>query len=233
MTDADGPMTVYRSRDIVESFLQNVVVLDDLAVMPQPGKERPDKALASSIVHPDYPESSAVSDDVINPAYRGARLNADKVINAFAEIGLVCAVLDPAPNSALEEGPGSAIPKRITRAAVRADIVVLDWKIRDSAGEVALGVMKEILADDQDSHRLRLMAIYTGEPNLDEISEKTKTAIQDFYKDDRLEADNPSRISKGSVRVVILAKEGTISGHSPSRDYPEVKEGKLHRWLLV
>ena len=59
--------------------------------------------------------------------------------------------------------------------------MVLDWQIHESAGDVALDVMRNILADDQNSHRLRLIAIYTGEPDLGAISRRIQEAIQDFY----------------------------------------------------
>ena len=218
MTDANVSKVSCHHRDIVESFLQNVVVLEDLAVIPQPGEERPD-VLTTSIVHPEYPESPSTSGDTASRGSRGVPLNADTVINAFADIGLACAVVNATSDS--------AFPERITKAAVRADIVVLDWKIHDTAGDVALSVMKSILADDQNNHRLRLIAIYTGEPILNDISKQVKATIQAFYKDDELEAVNPSRISKGPVRVVILAKKGTLNPHISSLGYREVPEGEL------
>ena len=219
MTDANVPRVSCHHRDIAESFLQNVVVLDDLAVIPQPEEERPDTVQTTSIVHPEFPESPSTSGDSVSRGSRGVPLNAATVINAFADIGLACAVVNPASDS--------AFPERITKAAVRADIVVLDWKIHDSVGDVALRVMKNILADDQNSHRLRLIAIYTGEPILGDISEQVKATIQGFYKDDELEAVDPSRISKGPVRVVILAKKGTLNAHISSLGYREVPEGEL------
>ena len=220
MTDPYVPSdSAYRPRDIVESFLQTAVVLDDLVVISPASAGQEGAAPVRPIVIPDFPETLAASDDDASQYRSGVRLNADIVINAFADIGMVCAVLKAAP--------GGEFEKRTAKAAVRADMVVLDWKIHDSAGDVALSVMRNILADDQNNNRLRLIAIYTGEPDLRGIYERIQVAIEDFYEGEELEADCPSRITKGPVRVVILAKEGTFNSHSSSPGHQEVTEREL------
>ena len=220
MTDDNVPTDPgYQPRAIVESFLQNVVVLDDLVVMSEEGDERPGERPDTTLVSPDYRVPLAASDSGASPSRPDVPLNADTVINAFADLGMVCAVLKAAA--------GSAFPKRTAKAALRADIVVLDWQIHESAGDVALNVMRNILADDQNSHRLRLIAIYTGEPDLGGISSRIQEAIQDFYEVEELVVDGPSRITKGPMRVVILAKEGTIGAHNPSPRHQEVAECDL------
>ena len=220
MTDDNVPTAPgYQPRAIVESFLQNVVILDDLVVMSRQGDERPDATPDTTIRRPDYPESPAASDMGAGSNRADVSLTADTVINAFADLGMVCAVLKAAR--------GSAFPERTVKAAVRADIVVLDWKIHESDGDVALDVMKRILADDLNSHRLRLIAIYTGEPDLGGISRRIQEVIQDFYEGEDLVIDYPSRITKGPVRVVIFAKTGTVTAHSPSPRHQEVAEREL------
>ena len=221
MTDGNGPTDPgYQPRAIVESFLQNVVVLDDFVVISQQGDDRPGEIPDTTIISPDYRIPQATSDSGVSPGRRDVELHADTVINAFADLGMVCAVL--------KADPGSASPDRTVRAAVRADIVILDWKIHEQPpGDVALSVMKRILADDQSSHRLRLIAIYTGEPDLGSISKRVQGTIQDYYEDEELDAEDPSRITKGPVRIVIFAKEGTLSDRSPYRGYHEVGEGEL------
>ena len=225
MTDVDVPIdSRHQPRAIVESFLQNVVVLDDIVVMSQQGEERPDATPNTTIRRPDYPESSPAS--VTEAADRpDVPLNADIVIDAFADLGMVCAVLKATHDS--------ASPERTVRAAVRADIVVLDWKIHEQpAGDVALSVIKRVLAADQNNHRLRLIAIYTGEPDLGGISERIRLAIRDFYQGEEMDTTDPSRITKGPLRVVILAKEGTIGCHRPGPSHQEVTECDLAGCLV-
>ena len=226
MTDVDVPINSgHQPRAIVESFLQNVVVLDDFVVISQQGDDRPGDTPDTTIISPDYRIPQATSDSGVSPGRRDVELHADTVINAFADLGMVCAVL--------KADPGSASPDRTVRAAARADIVILDWKIHEQpAGDVALSVMKRILADDQNSHRLRLIAIYTGEPDLGGISERIRLAIQDFYPGEEVDISDPSRITKGPVRVVILAKEGTVGGHRPGPSHQEVTERQLAGTLV-
>ena len=66
-------------------------------------------------------------------------MDADAVIGGFADIGSVCAVLNPAP--------GDEFRERTVKTARRADIVILDWKIHDSVGDAALEVMRDILQE--------------------------------------------------------------------------------------
>lgn len=219
-------------RQVVESFLHSVVVLDDVLEMSAVGEKRLAAVSVSEITSPSYPERLSATDDTDMSPDRGAPLNVDVVVNAFADMGLVCSVLNPAPFDDARESLGNPFPRRITKAAVRADIVVLDWKIRDSSGEITLDILRQILSDDCSSRRLRLIAIYTGEPNLCEIAESVKKTIQEFYMENELESEHLSRLSKGPIRIVTLAKEGTISSHSPSSGFSEVTEVQLANTLV-
>ena len=189
-----------RSRELIESFLQTAVILDDLAEMPKPGGEQPVEIEPRSIDAPSYRILPAENPVEGHGDPRDFPLNAEAVINGFAEIGSLCAVLRPAPDEEYHE--------RTMKVASRADIVILDWKLHDSTGDEALDLLKEILNSDTINYRLRLLAIYTGEPNLEGVSERVKDAISEFYGDKAMDARDPYRITKGPLRIVILAKEG-------------------------
>ena len=225
MTESTVPYDLaYQSRDLVESFLQNVVVFDDLAVMSAMHHEHPDGGTVGQLSSPQYPELTAAKDDPVRVTQRGAHLDADAVIKGFADIGSVCAVLNPVPGDAFQE--------RIAKAAIRADIVVLDWKIHHSVGDATLSIVRSILQSDQNGNRLRLIAIYTGEPNLAQISERTQAVVDEFYSDEILEMDDRLRISKGPVRVIVLAKEGVTNDRALERQAQEVAEVDLARRLV-
>ncbi len=213
-----------RLRTIAESFLQNVVILDDLVIMSEQGDENRDPPPSTTLRPPDYPELPAANDKGKGSRRSDVPLTADIVIDAFADLGMVCAVLRVANDP--------AVPERTVRAAVRADMVVLDWQIHESAGDKALDVLRRILEDDQSNHRLRLIAIYTGEPDLGEICRRVEEVINNFYEGDELVVDSPSRITKGPVRVVILAKQGTVRDHSPMPLPQEVAEIELPQTLV-
>ena len=206
-----------RTRDVVESFLRTVVVIDDLAIMSTSTSEPKGAAAPASVTVPNYPQSPAPADETLKRDPRGVRLDASAVINAFADIGSVCAVLKPAP--------GDDFHERTVKTAGRADIVILDWKIHESVGDAALNVMRDILREDRQ--RLRLVAFYTGEPNLHEIFDRIKNVAAEFYEDDELLVTGEFRISKGPLHIVVLAKRGTVDDLRPEVQYQEVGEDQL------
>ena len=209
-----------QTRAVVESFLQTAVVLDDLAEMPRTVGGPAGESASGTITSPDYPPSTAPTDNVPSRDPRGVPLNAESVIDGFAEIGSVCAVL--------KANPGDGFRERTVRAARRADIVVLDWTIHDSTGEEALRVLSEIVQGDGGSGRLRLIAIYTGEPNLRTIYEQVRDAIDDFYHDEELrEEADVLRMSRGPLHIVILAKAGAAGAAASEFRDQEVTEEKL------
>lgn len=219
-------------RRIVESFLHSAVVLDDVLVMSESDKTARTPKAISDVTRPDYPVRVRNDHEADMSSHRGVPLNVDTVINAFADMGIVCAVLNPAPADDSVEGLGNPYPRRVIKAAIRADIVVLDWKIRDSDGEITLDVLQQILSDDSNNGRLRLVAIYTGESDLIDIADKVKSTINHFYKGSALDYERPFRMSKGPLRIVIFAKEGTIKGDGPNSGFSEVAEGQLASRLV-
>ena len=194
-----------RSREVAESFIQSIVVLDDFAHFGEQSREPVDQLKAPELG--DTSHSMAVHSQECgaldgNRNGKDVPLNAKAVIDRFAELGSVCAVLNP--------GPQEEFQQKVFKAAVRADIVVLDWKIGDSYGDETLEIIRRLLADDQDRRRLRLLAIYTGEPDLEDMVNKTREIIDDFYTREELAVESHAlRISKGPVHAVILAKRGT------------------------
>ena len=231
MSDATGAAD-YDPYAVVRSFLHSVVVLDDRPSMSGAGDGGPSTSSAWALTLPDYNPPTATTGETVPSARSGAGLDASAVINGFADVGLVCAVLDPTPPCESPDSPDDTPPIRVTKAAVRADIVVIDWKIRNSSGGTALQIVKNILDIDRVARRFRLIAIYTGERKLQKISTKVQELLDSFYPEERLNSNHLDRISKGPVHVVILAKEGTIGDHGGSTGFSEVKEGELAAMLI-
>ena len=221
------------SRRVVEDFLQSVVVLDDRAWMGQLYEE-PVGAIRS--VDYDRPPAAGPDEDENlrnKEAPSGVPLNAKAVIDGFAEKGLVCGVLNPTPEEDTSQDTlGEELPQYVVKAARRADIVVLDWRIGNSYGDVTLAAMRQILDDDVQEQRLRLLAIYTGERDLYQISDRIKDTLDALCIEDPLDADNPFRISKGPICTVILAKEGTTDSNIAEIQRQEISETQLPDRLL-
>lgn len=219
-------------RALVQSFLQSVVVLDDRPFMSEKSGRTPGTPSARTLTRPDYGPAPAVPAEATPPDDLRGGLDAAAVINGFADVGLVCAILNPTPIDNSQDNPEDVPPIRVTKAAVRADIVVIDWKIKKSHGETALRIVKDILDVDREARRFRLLAIYTGEPKLQTIATEVCKLIDTYYPEDKLTSDHPARISKGPVHVAILAKEGTIGEHGAVAGFSEVTESDLASKLV-
>ena len=194
-----------RSRKVAEHFIQSVVILDDLAEFGYPNAEAVeelDVPTFDNIIDGQLDEPTAKQ---LGPS--GFPLDAKAVTDGFAEFGSICAVLKPVGNEEFHQ--------RLTKAASRADIVLLDWKIGVSYGDDTLDLIRSILKDDSYSQRLRLLAIYTGEGGLHEIANRVGSAIDEFYDGEKLIKYSEFQMSKGPVRVAILAKEGSVDSEIP------------------
>ena len=209
------------SRRVVREFLQTVVVLDDLAEFTTQ-KEKP----TSDLENPDYmptrpdepPPMPATLDDPAS-SLEGYPLDAKTVIDGFAELGSVCAVLKPIGDENYRD--------RVTAVAVRSDIVVLDWKIGDSYGDHTLSIIQSILEHDSDSGRMRLIAIYTGEPNLENIADRVASNVSNYYIQWKLKKHHRFRFTKGPLHVVVLSKPGTLNSSHPRYSKQVVSESDL------
>ena len=215
--------TVFRSlsREVVGAFLQTAVVLDDLAEMSSSFKESSAEFPSGSIEPPDYPVLPKPVGPTAAVDPQDVALDARAVIAGFADIGSVCAVVSPGPDGEFRE--------RTVKAARRADIVILDWKIHESFGDTAMEVLQEIL--QHDHRRLRLLAVYTAQPDLHTIFKRLQKELGSIYEDDELKAADGFRLSKGPLHVVVLAKKGAIDALDPEFKDQVVSEGELARRL--
>jgi len=140
-----------RSREVAGRFLQTAVIIED-----QPrrfdGRTQP-------LVEPGRAAGMKVGEqvepvpDAANPPTND--LDAKLLIDAFAELGIICALLTPEMKSvSFEEDPLSdvfaALSDRTRLATKRADIVILDWNIAPEThrGENAKRLIREILRAD-------------------------------------------------------------------------------------
>ena len=138
-----------RSRKLARRFLQTAVVVDDEAYM---GSEQ-DNEPREEVVPPS--RTSGQNDQ--EPVQRRSQhsLDAGSVIDSFSQLGVICGVIRPT-GSALE-------------AMRKADIVVLDWFLRDDDSQYTLNLLGNLLAGESDRNSLRLVSIYTGEAQLEKV----------------------------------------------------------------
>ena len=91
--------------------------------------------------------------------------------------------------------------KRLGPVAERCDIVIIDWQLFDDDGERTLALIKALCERD-DGDRLRLMCVYSGEPEMAKISEKLREAINLETVD-----GNNCLLRRNHIIVTVLAKK--------------------------
>ncbi len=205
-----------RSCEVAGRFLQSAVVVDDQAHL---GDVRP-SALVTP-VRSSANRASRLSNQWRDPRSPTEDLDAKSLIDAFAALGVVCAVLqaDLRPKKEDDQGAPETVKDlglRTCKATRRSDIVILDWNIRPegAVGQNAKSLIKEILERDADavpsnrlddhSRRLRLIAIYTGDLGLDSIANELAEFLGTLGFD--VERDGLYRIKADSVTISVYGK---------------------------
>lgn len=142
-------------------------------------------------------------------------LNAKVLIDSFAEKGLVCAVLRPEADEVDPEGDGeSLIVSKTYKAAIRTDLLILDWHIHGYYGDVTKRIIQKIVIEDIANERLRFISIYTGEPNLVRYLTDVADALDDDIKvvpPVSRDIDN-FQIQCGPVIITIYGKRESLPG---------------------
>ena len=191
MTEESPEPGITRYVEIAKRFLHTAVVVDDEARM-QPEQPVPLKT-------PDRRNRSDAPENADAKPARGLSLDAAALSRAFAQQGVVCGVLVPAP--------GELMTETIVRAAARADVVILDWQLGGDGGKGALTILDKLRDhDDQRGERIRLVVIYTGEPDLHDILQRVQSAMPEGTE---MEED-ALRLRYRNCRVMLFAKNQSL-----------------------
>ena len=205
------------SKKIAEEFLQTTVIVDDQAYFET------DKSIQNNINSPAITElvepgrrqkkrnpieepvkiSSRVPNQIEE---RGSHvLDAQKVINSFAEKHIVCSVIKPT----FDNNWISSVEK----LASSADILILDWELKQDNGKRVKALLGKLLKSAFSApEQIRLLVIYTGDPKIAEISKVIKSVVQqelNINADEIIEQDGGFALVVGSIRIVIFSKSGT------------------------
>lgn len=185
------------SQSIVKSFLSNVIAIDDKLFF---GNAISNKEEVASAANKDpfafgEEESGSSGEDSglgvanISLASSTIRDRLEKEVHnldyqdlslAFAEYGINCSGFIPDVHrfKTIEDAA-----ENITLSAKRVDATILDWRMDESfdaeIGSLAKASILKILQHDKSQHgRLRLIVIYTAEPNIAEITGNIAQTLQ-------------------------------------------------------
>jgi hypothetical protein len=122
------------------------------------------------------PVAEKVADKLITDTINDHELNIQKVSDAFAEQDIACAFVFPDDNETDDE----LKYKRIMAAATPSDIVILDWYLKDGDSQLTKRALKSIAErDSSEKGRMRLICIYTGQPDIGEVTRDAIMALQE------------------------------------------------------
>lgn len=185
------------SKDIASRFLMSAIVVDDMASFEKPDVDiTPKHLVAPSIA--TITEGISTNGPDSGVSFDSHGLNAKEITDSFAKKGIFCSILKPYKRDLPDI-------KKMTKAlSVRSDVIIVDWVIlkEREPGQNALAILKDI---SRDSAQLHLVIIYTGAPELLEISQKIKTMLGQKAKVE----DEGLTLIKGSIRICIYAKPDT------------------------
>jgi hypothetical protein len=150
---------------------------------------------------------------------RDHTLNGKIVIDVFAKMGVVCAVIRP------EEEELGKLNDLVMKVGANADVLILDWELCNSkSGEMTLELIKSVVTSAAEGRRARLIVVYTAEPNLISIEKNIRKALN-------LVEANPNEdlvIESAGTRICVYSKAGTLTNRIGDKrsikpeDLPEV-----------
>ena len=190
----------------VAKFLQTVVVIDDKPSFDI-GALEPNSQIASTsdLDSPNFEDDvhsnlQMPDEETLSSAADPENLYVNLLTNRFADHGIGCAVLRP--------NPGDEELVHANNLIEVADIVVLDWIINNDNGEMAKRLIRRMLNAEGNTDRMRLIALYSGQPNLSGLPEFCEQALRERFHDDPQQLGEFTFQSE-AVRLVIFGKEHT------------------------
>jgi Response receiver domain len=198
-------------------FAHTMIIVDDEAWRPPPPGAAPRAGLRAPRRGRPAPASDSNQQEMF--LIRHA-LDTEKLVDAALELGLVCSVIRPPK--------GKSIKAQVSLAAKRADIVCLDWELHEDGGDSATKIITKIARSDEERNgRLRLIAIYTGDTNNNQILEKVFDAFPRAYRERFGLLRDPIRIeSNHGLRIVCLFKAHGVQLADARRER-QVREADL------
>ncbi|MDA5555803.1 response regulator receiver domain [Shimia sp. MMG029] len=219
-------MTKFDFVDIPREFLGAAVLIDDDLDWSE--ATEPSSSETVDLIEPDDFSGSAETEEQ-SSGKTDTSVNAEAVVDGFSELGLVCSTYRWRENH-----------EKVPKSTEKADLIVIDWKLKPGNEKIALGILTERLKQDlSERNRLRYIAIYTSES-----SEKVLNAVVEGFNND-VSAITAAR--KGDAVHVFLDSGATIwrVGHFSKKiqggmlathilnDFADFQDGVLPRTVMA
>ncbi|MBI2354209.1 MAG: hypothetical protein HYV06_04120 [Deltaproteobacteria bacterium] len=189
----------------VRKFVMNAVVVDNQPVLNNKLVARVAAAVDEGMGEPVTEE---VADKPMADTINDHELNIQKVSDAFAEQDIACAFVFPDDRETDDE----LKHKRIIAAAVPSDIVILDWFLKDGDSSLTKRALKSIAErDSSEKGRMRLICIYTGQPDIVEVTRDAIRALREGGLD-FCEVNEAEGTAKGNHHSLLVLNKQAVTG---------------------
>jgi hypothetical protein len=198
--------------EAAKRFVQTVVVIDDQAGYPDDKtKKSPSPPVISPLTglttpsdsEPIAPEENCIPDQAdLDEAFFDINL----VVNGFAELKITCSV--QRPDYGAKQQQKDELKKWAVDCAGRSDIAIIDWRLCKEDSHMAEDIIIELLKRDKDTGgRIRMLCIYTRQPNPSNILNDIKKRItEDLNLMNTQEPGGLACTVDGRTRIVIFIK---------------------------
>ena len=215
-------------REAVNKFVMNAVVIDNEPSLEGKSKAQPATPQTATIFDGGLPlseeEGDVESDENATEDLLVEEITVDTVVgsqsidikivsDAFAEKSIACAFVIPDADE-----NETVVIERAKGAALASDIVVVDWYLRGQDSTIAKKILTELAkADVAEKGRMRLVCIFSGLTNIEQITEDAIGALEaggiEFTKRD-LES---GRAYGSHHSLVVLTKSNGAASKLPEK----------------
>jgi len=219
-------MTSFSSHchEVVKEYVHNVMIIDDGAQLDSPSISVEDLTVPlssnpfiSNDTQHSVTETTQSKSENIHP------LDTLSLTNAFFEEGIVAGIYQPK----ISDGQSPSEFALVARSACeKADIIILDWILKDRNSDYSKAIVKEILRTDcKNGGRIRAVMIYTGESNLNFLRDE----LWDYLDDIALSKSIDLEIHSENLVIAFYNKDHQTYTFSPDR---AVKESDIPKEAL-
>lgn len=129
-----------------------------------------------------------------------------QLVNSFAKKQIVCSLYQPGKGVSFSKGSD------VYQLSLASDIVIVDWDLGGNPGDKALELISCLVHQSVETipEQLRLILVYTSEPNLGAIASEVFNKLTEISKE-KIEPqteDEGLSMHSSNSRVVILGKPG-------------------------
>ncbi|HEJ7172722.1 TPA: hypothetical protein SMF89_002700 [Serratia marcescens] len=205
--------------EVVREYVQNVMIIDDGAqlnathapstgvMLNTPVSTNP---LISSFRQMGTKENRGkIPPDSIHP------LDTLSLTNAFFEEGIVAGIYQP---KILDNQTPEQFASIARSACEKADIIILDWILKNRSSDFSKAIVKEILrSDNENGGKIRAIMIYTGESRLNDLRDE----LCDYLTDYTLDRNIDFEIHSSNLIISFYNKDHQTYDFSPERAVSE------------